>query len=309
MDLKKTKIISIILFIFSMLLILTIVASDQIKKSVNVVEIVLINRLNLLTFILCLFFGTVIFICWMTLIIQTSRFEIEFSESKFFMVFSIFSFLPPFSLMIFLRIIYLDSYLREEKINNLVAQMEQNEELKQEISKKYEEFQEKTVNKPSSAKKSKTKNPPPSVITVNQKEEWTGNEVVSIINKKDLDDISNDILSTEIEVDKKITELPLKLEVIKQDDKKSKSKSDDSSESSKMIGTKSTDVIKNKSTDFDRKKYLSLKGTNYSHQKKDGKKKISNGKWEKLISFVDALEQGKMSEEDFNKKKNKLLSN
>lgn len=59
---------------------------------------------------------------------------------------------------------------------------------------------------------------------------------------------------------------------------------------------------------FNKKKYLSLKGTIYSKEKKEGKKKIPNNKWEELENLVKQLELFEIDEETFYLKKEELLS-
>lgn len=69
------------------------------------------------------------------------------------------------------------------------------------------------------------------------------------------------------------------------------------------------DSFKNmNNNNFNRNKYLSLKGTIYSKEKKEGKKKISNNKWKELENLVEQLELFQIDEETFYSKKEELLS-
>lgn len=318
MDLKKTKIFSLILLISSILAIVlffTLMSSIYALKtgnnSTNINNLILANNLETINTIVSSILLLIVLICWLSIIIQISRFDISFKECTLFIVLSIFSIIPVISLVIFLRIIYIERKIKDEKIELLIEEIENNEELRHEMKDKIEGLVSKKSKKNifDFFKFNKEKFEENKYIDENVVDETFIDNQTYVNSALETDQILNvmETIQEEQEVfeDKHEEIFETTIEDFKQEI------IEEEIEPVPKISKKKADQEVNTNNDlnlfFDRKKYLSLKGTNYSLEKKEGKKKISKTKWNKLLEYVDELEQGKITEAEFNKKRTELL--
>ncbi len=275
MDLKKIKIFSISIFVASILLIATFFGLKALVEYIatKVPKDFTIDSYNSAKnawIALSIIFAVIIVISWLSLIIQTCRID-DPAEAHFFIWMSIFSFVPLFSLVIVFRVSHLLYKERNEKLTTLVSELEEKEQI--------------------------------------EIEQYENQEVINDLNYNVSEENYDFIQDNELVYDdfpKNKSKKKNKKDLSSKEDKDKKNDNDaiDLSDKSKTSNKK-----ENFTKSFNREKYLSLKGTNYSKEKKEGKKKISNGKWNKLIALVDQLENNEISEKNFYKEKSKLLSN
>lgn len=273
MDLKRIKIFSIGIFASSILLVISIAGlfllGQYMASRIPPFTIENVQAVDKAKIALAAIFGALIVIFWLSLIIQTCRIDNDI-VAHFFIWMSIFSFIPLFSLVLILRSSQMTYKERANKLQTLVNELENQDEIVE------EQFYD-----------------------VEAPEEISYETI--------RDDDANFI--HENEYDHSLYEKPNKNKSKKSSSKKNKNYDEAFNQDFNGLFDFSVDENnKKEASKFNRDKYLSLKGTNYSKDKKEGKKKISTSKWNKLIDLVDQLERKEITERNFYKEKSKLLS-
>lgn len=278
------------------------------------------KKINIARIISSVVFLAIAFICWVALIIESTKINNQI-ESHFLLLLSILSFIPIFSFGLLVRAKYLYNFDSAKKINISVQ-----EDIKygfnnplQQSTDIIKQTQTAPLNMYANTQEINANHLDKNVLTeekpIEKQVQKMAEQPISqpVVETKP---IKPNILFDQPKVEEnKPVDIKAEKPKVKLDKPiETKKEIDNNKEEVKPINNFDFQLPKtstpNRSMDLsDHDKYLSLKGTNYSKEKADGKKKIKKGKWKSLIELFEQLQRDEITEKDFYREKDKLLSN
>lgn len=276
MDFKKVKLfaygvlISVLLFVIGVLGVKFL--GDYYLDKFSIDKASDYQKILIIRWVIVIFFSVTLFISYISLLIQTCRID-ESSESHFYIVMAMLSVIPLCALTLIVRTAHLQILERNKKIKMLAESLNESNDIIETKENYSEGISEET------------------------------DKIYEPNNELQEKSYSNDLF---VEDEKFLNE-------IKNFENDNNSLNDWKDEDFLFDQTNNVEEKNDllepiRTNTFNRDKYLSLKGTIYSKEKKYGKRKISNDKWEELENLVSQLELFQIDEETFYSKKDELLS-
>lgn len=281
MDLKKIRLFSYFVFVSSLILIFIVVLKPFIEGWIGPDKLTedFTNRLNIVIAVIAGLSGFILIVSYISLLIQTTRID-DPKECHFFMVIAMFSIIPLCSIALALRVSHLMYLERTKKTKYLINELEK--------------MQSQNENE----------------LIENIAQEQTESKIDGLVEEVPIENIIPEDYYVSEEIDLESKDMEFEEDRFDKNliNEKIDEKENINYENAKEEKTIVTDTSLSNLMLFNRAKYLSLKGTNYSMRKTKGKKKIPEYKLRELEILVDKLEAFEISENEFFDKKEKILS-